>query len=117
MAIGFTWILMVPNGWHSILKLNHNKRTDAQHSAGVGFDYSCFLNRLPDIQFLCSEHNKEKNISIFFLYASPPIPNGILSFQKFHHLLSVICCIRKSRRAENLHHLQIHRLCGLAAGS
>ena len=62
---------MVPNGWHSILKLNHNKRTDAQHSAGVGFDYSCFLNRLPDIQFLCSEHNKEKNISIFFLYASP----------------------------------------------
>ena len=54
---------------------------------------------------------------LFFSYMHPPIPNGILSFQKFHHLLSVICCIRKSRRAENLHHLQIHRLCGLAAGS
>ena len=62
------------------------KRTDAQHSAGVGFDYSCFLNRLPNIQFLCSEHNKEKNISIFFLYAS--LHSQLYSFiSKVHHLL------------------------------
>ena len=24
MAIGFIWILMVPNGWHSLLKLNYD---------------------------------------------------------------------------------------------
>lgn len=64
---------------------------------------------------LCSEHYKEKNISIFFLYAS-------LHFQLYSFILTtppppVICYIWKSRRTKNLHHLQIHWLCGLAAGS
>ena len=26
MAIGFIWILMVPNGWHSLLKLHYDER-------------------------------------------------------------------------------------------
>ena len=40
------------------------------------------LNGLPNIQFLCSEHHKEKNISIFFLYAS-------LHFQLYSFILKI----------------------------
>ena len=54
------------------LKLKHKRirRPASIVYKASDFDYSCFLNGLPNIQFLCSEHHKEKYISIFFLYAS-----------------------------------------------
>ena len=54
---------------------------------------------------------------LFSSYMHPSISNCILSSEKIHLLLSVICYIWKSRRTKNLHHLQIHWLCGLAAVS
>ena len=50
MATDFIWILMVPNGWHSSLKLNKRTPTLSMIPGAGVFDYSCFLNRLPIIQ-------------------------------------------------------------------
>ena len=58
---------MVPNGWHSSLKLNKRTPTLSMIPGAGVFDYSCFLNRLPIIQFLCSECNKEKKMVVFRL--------------------------------------------------
>lgn len=93
MGTGFIWILTAPNGWRLSLRLKHKRirRPAAIVYKASDFDYSCFLNGLPNIQFLCSEHHKEKNIPIFFLYAS-------LHFQLFSFILTtppppVICYI------------------------
>ena len=71
MAIGFIWILTVPNGWLSPLKSNY-KITPALSiilDAGA-FDYSCLLNRLPNIHFSCSDYRKEKK-NFIFIYIPP----------------------------------------------
>lgn len=84
MGTGFIWILTAPNGWHLLLRLKHKRirRPASIVYKASDFDYSCFLNGLPNIQFLCSEHHKEKNISIFFLYAS-------LHFQLYSFILKI----------------------------
>ncbi len=84
MEAGFIWILTAPNGWHLLLRLKHKRirRPASIVYKALDFDYSCFLNGLPNIQFLCSEHHKEKNISIFFLYAS-------LHFQLYPFILKI----------------------------
>lgn len=71
-------------GWHLLLRLKHKRirRPASIVYKASDFDYSCFLNGLPNIQFLCSEHHKEKNISIFFLYAS-------LHFQLYSFILKI----------------------------
>ena len=73
---------------HFPLKLNYKITPALNIILGAGaFNYSCLLNRLPNIQFLCPVYSKGKKFP--FCLCIPPFQTLFL-FQYLCHFLPVI---------------------------